>query len=383
MAAPKLKTLEEQVGQLLIMGFDGTEPSAHLRSLLTALQPGGVVLFARNIADPRQTWELLRECQKCVRTPLFCCVDMEGGTVDRLKNVIAPAPSANDVFQTGNRKVFRLHGRMIGGEVRALGFSVDFAPTCDLALEPARKVLTSRVVSDDPKQVTTYAREFLRGLRDCHVLGCGKHFPGLGGGALDTHKNIAPIDRTFKQLWNEDIVPYRELHGQMPFIMVSHAAYPAVTKDEAPASLSKKWITDILRNKLGYKGVIVSDDLEMGAAIAGAASGRSTDDEAAMIGEASLRFLKAGGDMYLVSHRAEAVMSGFHAVLSEAERSRRFQAKVAESVDRVLALKKRAALDKRRCPAPTQKTVDKLRRDLWQFSEELRLAHLVRQEANA
>ncbi|HYG99206.1 MAG TPA: beta-N-acetylhexosaminidase [Terriglobales bacterium] len=364
-------TLEEQVGQLLVMGFDGTEPTAKLLSMVSALQPGGVVLFARNIAEPRQTWELLRELRRCVRTPLFTCVDMEGGTVDRFKNVIGPAPSAADVFETGVRKLFRLHGYVIANEVRALGFNVDFAPVCDLALEPARKVLTSRAVSPDPKQATAYAREFLAGLKAAHVLGCGKHFPGLGGGALDTHKNIAPIDRTFKQLWNEDVVPYRELHEQMPFIMVSHAAYPAV--DALPASLSKKWITDVLRRKLGYKGVIVSDDLEMGAAKEAAASRLDSSDAPTLVGEAALAHLQAGGDMYLVSRQEKNVISAFHAVLHHAEQNTRFAAQVRASTERVLALKKKAKLATRRCPAPTQAVMDKLRRELWELSEEVRL----------
>lgn len=364
-------TLEEQVGQLLIMGFDGTEPTAKLLSMLSALQPGGVVLFARSIVEPRQTWELLRELRRCVRTPLFTCVDMEGGTVDRLKNVISPAPSAAEVFESGNRMLFRLHGRVIGRELSALGFNLDFAPVCDLALEPARKVLTSRAVSPDPKQTTLYVREFLAGLKAAHVLGCGKHFPGLGGGALDTHKNIAPIDRTFKHLWAEDLVPYRELHAHMPFIMVSHAAYPEF--DETPASLSRKWVTGVLRKKLGYNGVIVSDDLEMGAARDAASARIDTDDEPTLVGEAALAHLQAGGDMYLVSHKEENVISAFHAVLHHTEQNKRFAAQVRSSADRVLALKKRAKLATRRCPAPTQELIDKLRRELWEFTEEVRL----------
>ena len=110
------------------MGFDGTEASTRLRSMLATLQPGGIILFKRNITAARQTWELLRESQKCVSTPAFLCVDMEGGTVDRLKDVIAPAPSVADIAASGNRKLFRLHGRVLGDECRVLGFNVDFAP---------------------------------------------------------------------------------------------------------------------------------------------------------------------------------------------------------------------------------------------------------------
>src|SRR5271166_5346054 len=161
----------QQIGQLLIIGFDGTEMSPRLASLLTKIQPAGVILFARNIKGAEQTYTLLRECQKCVATPLFTCVDLEGGQVDRFRNVLGPAPSAAEVFATSNRKLFRKHGRIIGENCRALGFNVDFAPTLDLAFEASRSVMSTRAVSADPKKVITYAREFLRGLFDARVLG--------------------------------------------------------------------------------------------------------------------------------------------------------------------------------------------------------------------
>src|SRR5260221_388950 len=123
MTTKTTNNLRRQAGQLLIMGFDGQATSNELKSNLATLQPGGVILFARNIAEPKQTWKLLRSCQAAVRTPMFLCVDMEGGTVDRLKNVIAPAPAVQDVFTTGNLKLFRMHGHIMGLEVRALGFT--------------------------------------------------------------------------------------------------------------------------------------------------------------------------------------------------------------------------------------------------------------------
>ncbi len=167
-------------GQLLIVGFDGTEMSPRLASLLAKIAPAGVILFARNIKGVEQTHTLLRECQKCVAMPLFTCVDLEGGTVDRFRNVLGTAPSPAEVFATGSRALYRKHGRVIGENCRALGFNVDFAPVLDLAFAASRSVMSSRAVSDDPKQVVVYAREFLQGLRDAGVLGCGKHFPWAG-----------------------------------------------------------------------------------------------------------------------------------------------------------------------------------------------------------
>jgi len=125
--------LYEQVGQLLIVGFDGTEMKPRLASLLSRVQPAGVILFARNIKTQEQTWQVLRECQKCVAARLLTCVDLEGGTVDRFRDVLGPTPSAADVFDTDDRKLYRMHGQIIGENCRALGFNVDFAPVLDLA----------------------------------------------------------------------------------------------------------------------------------------------------------------------------------------------------------------------------------------------------------
>src|SRR5271169_4451092 len=138
--------LRQQVGQLLIMGFDGTSVSAHLRSMLGTLHPGGVILFKRNIAEAAQTHTLLREAQKTVGTPMFRCVDMEGGSVDRFRDVIAPTPSAADVGKTGSLKLFHKHGKLIGQQIRALGFNTDFAPCVDLRFEESKNVLGSRTV---------------------------------------------------------------------------------------------------------------------------------------------------------------------------------------------------------------------------------------------
>src|SRR6266496_267111 len=219
-----MRDLTLAVGQLLIIGFDGTEMSPRLASLLTRIQPAGVILFARNITGAEQTHRLLRECQKQVETPLFTCVDLEGGKVDRFRNVLGPAPSAAEVFATGDRKLFRKHGRFIGENCRALGFNVDFAPALDLAFEASRSVMSSRAVSEDPRQVVTYAREFLHGLGDAGVLGCGKHFPGLGEANLDTHHELASVQKPLKKLWAQDLVPYRTLRRELPLVMVSHAA---------------------------------------------------------------------------------------------------------------------------------------------------------------
>jgi beta-N-acetylhexosaminidase len=358
----------EEIGQLLIVGFDGIEISPRLRSLLTRLQPGGVILFARNITSGEQTHRLLKECQSCVSTPLFTCVDMEGGRVDRFRNVIGPAPSAADVFAAGNRALYRKHGKTIGESCRTLGFNTNFAPVVDLAFEASRKVMSSRSVSADPKEATLYAREFLAGLRSASVLGAIKHYPGLGEANLDTHHKLPKVQKSLKKLWESDIAPYRALKRESPLVLVSHAAYPAVTRDHIPASLSRKWITDILRKKIGYRGLVVSDDLEMGGVL-----------QAAPIEQAAVEHIRAGGDLCLICHTEEYVIRSYEALVKEVERDTKFAQRAKESVARLRAFKKNSRALKRPPPVPTVAKLEKLARQLWEFSEQVRLATIRRQ----
>jgi beta-N-acetylhexosaminidase len=363
--------LASQIGRLFIIGFDGTEVSPQLGSLLTRIQPAGVILFARNIISPGQTHKLLKDCQACVFAPLLTCVDMEGGKVDRFRSLNGGSPSAADVFATRDLKLFRTHGRVIGGFCRALGFNTDFAPVLDLAFEASRNVLSSRAVSADPRKTAVYAGEFLAGLRDAGVLGCGKHFPGLGEGNLDSHHELPVIEKSLKKLWEQDILPYKILRGQMPFILISHAGYPAVTHDKTPASLSKKWITDILRKRLGYTGLVVSDDLEMGAIL-----------QAAPIEEAAIAHIRAGGDLCLICHTEDLIVRAYEAIRKEALTDRRFAQQVTNAAERVERCKKKflTRIHWKFPPAPTQGKLDRLSRQLWAFTESVRLKNIVRQQ---
>jgi beta-N-acetylhexosaminidase len=339
--------------------------SATLASLLRRVQPAGVILFARNIVSAAQTYKLLKDCQAQVSVPLFRCVDLEGGKVDRLRNVLGPAPSAAEVFASGDRKLFRKHGRVIGDNCRAVGFNVDFAPAIDLAFEASRSVMESRLVSADPKKTALYAREFLGGLKGAGVLGCGKHFPGLGEGNLDSHHALPVIGKSWKKLWAEDLAPYRALRRELPFVMVSHAAYPAITGENVPASLSKKWITEVLRKKIGYRGMIASDDLEMGGVLA-----------AAPIEQAAVQHIRAGGDLCLLCHKEEFVTRSYEELTLTAEKDRRFAARVADSSRRVLAFKKKSTTLGRWTKAPLPGVVERLSRQLWEFGEQVRLGAL-------
>ena len=348
----------------MIMGFDGTDWSARLRTMLATFQPGGVILFKRNIAEAAQTHNLLRHTEKASAVPLFRCVDMEGGTVDRFRDVIARIPSACDVAHTSSAKLFHKHGELIGRQLRALGFNTDFAPCVDLRLPESVGVLGPRTVSGDPREVVRYAREFLNGLRDARVLGSGKHFPGLGGANLDSHHALPSVVRTRKQVWEQDLLPYRELRRNFPFVMVAHVSYPRVTRDYSPASLSTKWISGILRDEIGYRGLVISDDLDMGGVL-----------NSVSIEEAAVGTLKASSDMFLVCQKEENVWRAFEAVLKRSERDKSFAASVASKAKRVIAFKARSAEVRAKfAPVPNQTKVEAMRRRVWEFSEAVRLS---------
>jgi beta-N-acetylhexosaminidase len=199
-----------------------------------------------------------------------------------------------------------------------------------------------------------YAREFLKGLRSAGVLGSAKHFPGLGEANLDTHHELPNVDKSWTRLWEEDIYPYRAMKRELPMVLIGHASYPRVTPAGMPASLSRKWITEVLQKKIGYRGLIVSDDLEMGGVL-----------KAAPIEQAAVQHIRAGGDLCLVCHIEEYVTRSFEALVHEAEKDRKFARRVEESVERVLAFKRKSAeINKNRLPltvAKIQKLVGRSR----------------------
>jgi beta-N-acetylhexosaminidase len=347
----------------MIVGFDGIELSPRVRTLLQTIQPGGIILFRRNVESAEQTHKLNTDAEAAVSVPMFRCVDLEGGTVDRLRDAIARAPSMTDVARTGSKKVLRRFGRLLGEESRSVGFNTDFAPVFDLRATPSLDVLTSRTIDEDPKVVTTLAAEFLKGFADENVLGCGKHFPGLAGGSVDSHFELPVVNKSWKELWEEDLYPYRKLRDKIPFCMIAHCVYPNAVREKLPASISRFWITDVLRKKIGYKGLILSDDLEMGGVL-----------KAVSIEEAAVMAIRGGADIFLVCNNESLVWRTHYAVLREAERDKKFAKQVAVAANRVLAFKRRSRpVRAKLASVPTQRTVEGLRRKIWELTEEIRL----------
>lgn len=310
----------------MVVGLSGTELTALERAWLKLVRPAGVILFRRNIVDARQTRALLAEATALCAPNAFRCVDVEGGTVDRLRDALAAMPSAQAVAEaarrTDNSRLIREHGELIAQGVKAFGFNTTLAPVLDLANPESAGVMGTRAAAADPAGVVDYARNFLLGLAAYGVVGCGKHFPGLGGGTRDSHLETPAIHRTMRELWSNDLLPFRELRDELPMIMVNHAAYPQALSKNLPASVSPYWITTVLRKRIGYRGTIFSDDLEMGGILKFMA-----------IEEAAVAAIRAGMDLIEICHSPELILRAYEALIAEGERSLAFSKLLQERAD--------------------------------------------------
>lgn len=322
--------LEEQAGQLLIVGLASTALDAGERTWLQRIRPGGVVLFRRNIEEAAQVTGLLRDADRTGTVPLFRCVDAEGGLVDRFRDIVHPMPSAAAVFATGRKTWYRKHGWLIAREARSLGFNTVFAPVLDLALPESAAILKTRVVSAAPWRVIDYARLFLSGFRMENVLGCGKHFPGLGGGTVDSHQSTPVVRRQTRLMWRSDLAPWLAVAGKLPFAMVAHASYPWPGRDGALATVSRYWVTNVLRRQIRFRGVIVSDDMEMGGILS-----------QMPIEEAVAQAVLAGVQMIPICRDPELIQRAYEALLREGERSPAFAEAVASAWRKIYRSKKR------------------------------------------
>jgi len=198
----------------------------------------------------------------------------------------------------------------------------------DLGLAVSAAVMGTRAAAETADGVVAYARAFLAGLASQGVVGCGKHFPGLGGGALDSHLDMPEIQREGRKLWYHDLAPYRELRDELPMVMVNHAAYPRVPGKARPASVSRYWIETVLRKRIGYRGIVFSDDLEMGGIL-----------KSFSIEEAAVEAVGAGTDLLEICHSPELILRAYEALLAEGERSRAFGGMLLERAARLERLR--------------------------------------------
>lgn len=349
-------TIRAAAGSLLVVGLRATELTDLERAWLKLVRPAGIILFRRNIEDAAQTRALLNEATALCAPHCVRCVDVEGGTVDRLRDALAPLPSAQAVAQAG---LGLRHGELVGRAVKAFGFNTTLAPVLDLALPISAGVMGTRVAATTADGVINYARAFLRGLAAEGVAGCGKHFPGLGGGTLDSHTETPSIQRSSKVLWYDDLAPYRALREELPIVMVNHAAYPQTPGGVRPASVSPYWITTVLRKRIGYNGIIFSDDLEMGGIL-----------KFMPVEDAVVAAVRAGLDLMEICHSPDLILRAYEAMITEAERSKTFAKVLTARAARTEKLRSRLF---RRGPARalTTRQFEALRAQIIRFADQV------------
>jgi beta-N-acetylhexosaminidase len=338
--------LEQQIGQFFFIGLPGTELDTPTRELIQEVQPGGVIIFGRNVAGPEQLRALLDGVWELVSTPPLFGIDQEGGLVDRLRKIFTPMPSARTIRQHGDLAGARDLGRVTGEVLRMLGFNLNFAPVMSIMTDDRDLLsngLYSRSFGRSPGEVLGYTTVYMRGLQGTGMLGCLKHFPGIGAGEVDSHEEMPIVKLSHDDLIAQDLAPYIELFGRrddrVRCVMVSHGGFPNINiKDETtggllePASLNYAIVTELLREELGYQHLVLTDDLEMGAIA------RHCEIEDAVV-----RAFQAGEDMLLICADPQKIRRGYQSLLSAARENRIAKERIHASLRRIGAIKAIAA----------------------------------------
>lgn len=334
--------LEQRIGQFLFIGLPGTELDAEARALIEEVQPGGVIIFGRNVAGPEQLRALTDGVRELVPTPPLFGIDQEGGLVDRLRRIFTPMPSARTIRQHGDLAAARALGRVTGEVLRMLGFTINFAPVMSIMTEDRDLLsngLYSRSFGRSPGEVLGYTTVYMRGLQGTGMIGCLKHFPGIGAGEVDSHEEMPVVRLSHDDLIAQDLAPYIELFqrrdDRVRCVMVSHGGFPNIDIREEvtgglmePASLNYNIVTTLLRQELGYKHLVVTDDLEMGAIA------RHCEIEDAVV-----RAAHAGEDMMLICASPDKIRRGYHGLLEAAKSGKLTDARIKESLDRIARTK--------------------------------------------
>ncbi len=320
--------LGQVCGALVIGGFAGTTMPRSFATRLESGELGGAILFARNITpDPHQIAEL---CTSIARAspdvPPIVSLDQEGGRVARIKDAVVRIPTALKVAQLDDGAIERV-GHALGSHLRALGFSMDYAPVLDVHTNPTNPVIGDRAFATEPARVARAGLAFARGLASAGVAPCGKHFPGHGDTHTDSHLELPRVDHDRARLDAVEIAPFRAAARDLPAMMSAHVVYSAI--DTLPATLSKRIATDLLRGELGFRGVLISDDLEMRAVAA-------THSAA----ECAVLAVEAGCDALLVCSDEGAQIAAVQGLVARAESSAAFRARCEEAHARVVALRR-------------------------------------------
>jgi beta-N-acetylhexosaminidase len=338
---------EEKVGQLFIIGFDGTEMDDDLRALVQDTGVGGVILFARNIASPEQVAQLVHDLQTAAHEgghpALFIAIDQEGGRVARLteKTGFTEFPGAMAIAATGEVENARRVGSAMAAEMRAVGINVDFAPDLDVNNNPDNPVIGLRSFGQDPEQVARYGVAFLEGLQAGGVLAFGKHFPGHGDTATDSHLSLPVVPHDRERLRQVEFVPFRAaIQAGVAGIMSAHVTFPAIEPAGLPSTLSSFVMTDLLRGEMGYTGLLATDSLEMGAL---GEFGFNAEQAAAQA-------FMAGADLLLFNRDHSLHRAAYARILEQIRSGKISPERLDASVSRILAVKEKYGLLEERPP---------------------------------
>jgi beta-N-acetylhexosaminidase len=282
--------IRRTIGQLLIGSFPGATIPPELRSLAREFQLGGVILFARNIEGPEQVAELSHDIQSLAsETPLWVSVDQEGGRVARLRAPFTEWPPMAVLGRAGDVTLASRFAAALARELKVVGITLDYAPVLDILTNPKNPVIGDRALADDAAMVGKLGAAIVRGLQDNGVAACGKHFPGHGDTSADSHFELPLVEHPPDRIRRVESVPFREaIAANVAFIMTAHVLVPSID-EEKPATLSRRIVYDLLRDELGFEGVILSDDLEM-KAIAATYS----------VSDAAVQAIAAGCDALLI-----------------------------------------------------------------------------------
>lgn len=330
-------TLEEKIGQMIVAGFEGPRVDGHVESLIREHQIGGLILFERNIEDEKQLASLiadLKAANKDNRLPLFIAVDEEGGRISRLPQGSPRFPSSKALGEQDDPDYSFTVGQEIGAALAAFGFNMNFAPVLDIFSNPQNEVIGDRSFGDNPEIVSELGIAVMRGLQSKNIVSVVKHFPGHGDTRTDSHIGLPVVGYDRERLDGFEFVPFKEaIDSGAEAIMTAHIMYPELDLGK-PATMSRKILTGILRHDLGFRGLIITDDLEMGAITKNYA-----------LEEAALEAVLAGADILLVCHSSkhqEQVLSRLIAAVQNGELT---VERIGESVARIIRLKQKYSMN--------------------------------------
>lgn len=327
-------TVRQMLGQKLIFGFHGTELSEEFKSLIREYKIGNVILFLRNVVSADQLRRLCTEIQTLILEvtgyPAFIVIDQEGGIVTRLPNDAVTVPSAMAISATDDPDNARIAAEITIRQLRGLGVNFNMAPVLDVNTNPANPVIGGRSLGDDPQRVARYGEAAVRAYENTGVFCCGKHFPGHGDTSVDSHIGLPRVEKTIDELEQAELIPFRRcIAAGIPAIMSSHILFPNIEKENIPGTMSRTIITDLLKNRLGFKGLVFSDCLEMDAIqkYYGTANG-------------TVAAIKAGIDLAEISASINLMWDAAKAVNEAADRGEFDMEEIRESVEKILAVKK-------------------------------------------